>query len=391
MKIEDVQVIPANYRTDEKPPRVRSFALLKIITSEGLVGWGEACDNFGHSTPLTLKAFVDEKLRWVLIGQDPRRLEALMWRVRQDTNRYSGFRELTMQALSAVEIALWDIRGKLAGKSISELLGRFRDHLEIYSSSNVAFEVASPADYQLEFNRPLLERGVTNVKIRIGNNFDWDAAFVRAARSKFPRDVRLMIDAKYNYTTDSAIRMSRILAENDIFWFEEPIPDHNLDEMARLAAASPVPIAYGEHCFTVHDFRELVAHKAAHILQPDVAICGGIGEAMKITHFGEAMGRRVVPHCSGLTAVGLAASIHFAAAMPQFLVFEWDSSPFQPLRDELPTEPLFANQRIHEGRIAVPTGPGLGIEIDEAVLREYAHRLHPDLLSSFPIYGTPRI
>ena len=106
MKINDVQVIAANYRTDEKPPRVRSFALVKVTTSDGLVGWGEACDNFGHSTPLTLKAFFDEKLRWVLIGQDPRRLEALMWKVRQDTNRYSGYRELTMQALSAVEIAL---------------------------------------------------------------------------------------------------------------------------------------------------------------------------------------------------------------------------------------------------------------------------------------------
>src|SRR6185503_13242801 len=81
MKIDNVEVIAANYRTDEKPPRVRSFALVKVTTSEGLVGWGEACDNFGHSTPLTLKAFFDEKLRWVLIGQDPRRLEALMWKV----------------------------------------------------------------------------------------------------------------------------------------------------------------------------------------------------------------------------------------------------------------------------------------------------------------------
>jgi D-galactarolactone cycloisomerase len=391
MKIADVEVIAANYRTEEKPPRVRSFALVKLTTSDGLVGWGEACDNFGHSTPLTLKAFMDEKLRWVLVGQDPRRLEALMWRVRQDANRYSGFRELTMQALSAVEIALWDIRGKLAQRPVSELLGRFRDELDLYSSSNVAFEVASPADYQLEFNRPLLERGVKNVKIRIGNSFEWDAAFVRAARAKFPRDVRIMVDGKYNYSTDSAIRMSKILAENDIFWFEEPIPDHNLDEMARLTAAAAVPIAYGEHCFTVNDFRELVVRSAARILQPDVAICGGISEALKIAHFGETMGRMVVPHCSGLTAIGTAASLHFAAAMPKCPVFEWDSSPFQPLRDRLPSEPLFANERVRDGRIAVPNGPGLGIEVNEAVLREFAHRLHPDLLGSFPIYGTPRI
>jgi L-alanine-DL-glutamate epimerase-like enolase superfamily enzyme len=391
MKIEQIEVIPANYRTNENPQRVRSFALVKITTSDGVVGWGEASDSFGHATPLTLKAFLDEKLRFVLIGQDPRRLEALMWRVRQDANRYSGFRELTMQALSAVEIALWDIRGKLAGKSVSDLLGRFRDEVDLYASSNIAFTAESPADDQLEFNQAFLDQGVRNVKLRIGNTFEWDAAFVRAARLAFPANVRMMIDGKYNYTTDAAIRMSRILADNDIFWFEEPLPDHNLDEMARLMAASALPIAYGEHCFTVNDFRDLVMRKAALILQPDITICGGIGEAMKVTHFGETMGRTVVPHVAGLTAVGLAASLHFAAAMPRCLVFEWDSSPFQPLRDELPKEPIFATERIRDGRMAVPNGPGLGIEVNEDVLRQYAHRLHPDLLGSFPTYGTPRI
>jgi L-alanine-DL-glutamate epimerase-like enolase superfamily enzyme len=391
MKIEQIEVIPANYRTNENPQRVRSFALVKITTSDGVVGWGEASDSFGHATPLTLKAFVDEKLRFVLIGQDPRRLESLMWRVRQDANRYSGFRELTMQALSAVEIALWDIRGKLAGKSVSDLLGRFRDEVDLYASSNIAFTAESPADDQLEFNQAFLDQGVRNVKLRIGNTFEWDAAFVRAARLAFPANVRMMIDGKYNYTTDAAIRMSRILADNDIFWFEEPLPDHNLDEMARLTAASALPIAYGEHCFTVNDFRDLVMRKAALILQPDITICGGIGEAMKVTHFGETMGRMVVPHVAGLTAVGLAASLHFAAAMPRFLVFEWDSSPFQPLRDELPKEPIFATERIRDGCIAVPNGPGLGVEVNEDVLRQYAHRLHPDLLGSFPTYGTPRV
>ena len=112
---------------------------------------------------------------------------------------------------------------------------------------------------------------------------------------------------------------------------------------------------------------------------------------LRIAQFGDAMGHMVVPHCSGLTAVGTAASLHLAAAMPKCPVFEWDSSPFQPLRDRLPTDPLFSNERVRDGRIAVPTGPGLGVEVNEAVLREFAHKMHPDLLGSFPIYGTPRI
>ncbi|MFC2029605.1 mandelate racemase/muconate lactonizing enzyme family protein, partial [Chloroflexota bacterium] len=166
---------------------------------------------------------------------------------------------------------------------------------------------------------------------------------------------------------------------------------YDLNEMARLTAASPVPIAYGEHCFTIHDFRQLVEYEAADILQPDATVCGGISEALRVTHFGEAMGYRVVPHCAGLTAIGWAASVHFAACMPKFTVFEYDSSPEQPLRDELATEPLFSVETVVDGQIAVPTGPGLGVEIDEAFFKEFAYDLDERVARSFPTYATPHI
>ena len=366
-----------------------SLIVVKVTTDDGVVGWGEAGDSFGHSAPRTLQTLFEEKLQWVLLDQDPLDIGSLIGRVRQDMYRYSGFRELIMQAISAVDIALWDILGKVEGKSVAELLGKRRDSIEIYASGKPAFDVG--ADYHLDFNRPLLERGVTAVKIRIGNSFDWDARFVREAREVFPQEVRLAVDGKYNYTPDAAIDMAHVLGEVGIDYFEEPIADYNLEDMARVARASPVPIAYGEHCFTEHDFRELLGHGAAHILQPDAAICGGISEAMKVAALGSEAGVRVIPHCAGITTIGLAAGVHVAAAMPDFTLFEYDSSPYQPLRDDLPTTAVLSVDRVSDGRLPVPSGPGLGVEIDEDVFARHPYELDEGIAGSFPVYGTPHI
>jgi D-galactarolactone cycloisomerase len=389
VKIAKVELLPLSLRTDDVPPRQRFFAVMKLTTDTGLVGWGEATDSFGHSSPMTLRALVIEKVQWTLLDQDPLQLEELVTRMRHNLYRYLGFHDLVMQAISAAEIALWDIRGKVLGKSISELIGGRRDRLKLYASGKPAFTV--PTQYHVEFNQPYLDRGVKTVKIRIGNNFEWDANFVREARAAFPPDIRLFVDGKYNYTADSAIRMSRVLGEIGAASFEEPLADYNLDEIARVAAASPVPLAYGEHCYTVNDFREFIVHKAAHILQPNPTICGGISEAMRVVNLAEAWGHPIIPHCAGTTAIGLAACIHFASAIPNFTVFEYDSSPIQPLRDELPTDPMFAVDRVVDGCIPVPTGPGLGVEIDESVFEKYPYELDESIARSFPVYATPHI
>ncbi len=389
MQIKKVEVIPLSLATDDVPPRRRYYAVFKLTTDDGLVGWGEATDSFGHSSPMTLKALVAEKVQWSLLYQDPLKLEELIARVRRDTYRYGGFRDLLMEAISGIEIALCDIRGKALGQPVSALLGAYRDKVEIYASGKPAF--TEDAHYQLEFNKPFLDRGVKTVKIRIGNNFEWDERFVRQAREVFPAEIRLFVDGKYNYTADSAIRMAHVLADIGAYYFEEPLADYNLDEIARVAAASPIPIAYGEHCFTVHDFRELIVHKAAHILQPDPTLCGGISEALKIVHLAEAHGYPVIPHCAGTTVIGLAACLHFAAAIPKLDIFEYDSSIFQPLRDQLPSEPLLSVERTVDGCMRIPTGPGLGVEIDEAVFEEYPYVLDEKIARSFPVYGTPHI
>src|SRR5216684_6260289 len=136
MKITGVTVIPASYATDDNPPFRRSFAALRLDTDEGVTGWGEASDCYGHRYPLTLKALFEETVQWLLLGRDPLPLEDLMWNLRRTLYAPLGARGLVIQALSAVDIALWDIRGKMLGKSVSYLLGRKRESVPLYAEAN---------------------------------------------------------------------------------------------------------------------------------------------------------------------------------------------------------------------------------------------------------------
>ena len=159
MKITGVTVVPASYATDDNPPFRRSCAVLRLDTAEGVTGWGAASDCYGHRYPLTLKALFEETVQWLLLGRDPQPLEDLMWNLRRALYAPLGARGLVIQALSAVDIALWDIRGKLLGRSVSDLLGRKRDSVPLYAAGKPA--LYEPPEWNVEFFAPLLERGVT--------------------------------------------------------------------------------------------------------------------------------------------------------------------------------------------------------------------------------------
>jgi len=390
VSIQDAEIIPLSYGTDDKPPRRRYFAVLKVTTSDGVVGWGEATDCYGHSHPMTVKALFDERIKWMILGKDALKAEALLAEVRRVAHQQLGGRgAFITQLVSAIEIALWDIKGRIFGRSVSELLGSYRDRIRLYAACPPLHHI-TPEQY-LEISRELRERGVEAVKIRTGNNLAWDRQFARAMRKLLGEDIRLLVDGKFNYRTDSAISLAKTLEELGVICFEEPVADTDLGEMARLAAATSVPVSYGEHCFTIHDFRDLITHRAARILNPDACACGGIAEARNVAVLAQAFGLSVMPHCGGLTAIGMAANLHAAAAMPTFDLFEFDSRAHQPLRDEIIAEPLFSIPRVVDGCLEVPRGPGLGIEIDESVLKRYPYRLDTDIAATFPMYGTPHI
>jgi len=389
VKITDVEIIPLSYGISDKPPRRRFFAVLKLTTDEGVIGWGEASDCYGHSHPMTVKALFDEKLRWLLIGQDPLPLEALMQRLRTHVYHPLGARELVIQCLSAIDIALWDIRGKVLNKPIAALLGQHHERLPLYAATKPAFY--EPYERHMERIERLTSRGVRAAKLRTGRDLAWDTTYLREMRAMLPDEVEILVDGKYNYYPDSAIQVAQVLGEIGAVYFEEPIDDTSLDEMARVAVHSPVPLAYGEHAYTVNDFRDLIQRGGARVLTPDAAICGGITEMMKIAALAQAFQLKVVPHCGGLTAIGMAANFHAAAAIPNVGHFEYDARAVQPLRDELATEPLFSNERIENGSIAVPSGPGLGIEVNERVFERYPYEIDPQVASSFSVYGTRHV
>jgi L-alanine-DL-glutamate epimerase-like enolase superfamily enzyme len=389
MKITAVTVIPAGYATDDIPPFRRSFAVVRVDTDEGVTGWGEASDCYGHRYPLTLKALFEETVQWLLLGRDPTPLEDLMWNLRRSLYAPLGARGLVIQALSAVDVALWDIRGKILGRSISDLLGRKRESVQLYAAGKPA--LYETPEWNVEFLAPVLERGVKAAKVRTGRDFDWDKAMVERVRELLPDDVEMYVDGKYNYTTPSAARFSHVLGAIGVRAFEEPIPHLDLEVVRQLSEESPVPLAYGEHAFTVHDFRDLLLRGGVRMLEPDVTVCGGFTEAMKVLALAETHGAHVLPHCGGLTAVGMAANLQFVATYPEATYFEYDARPHQPLRDEPANGSPFALDKVSDGALQIPNGPGLGIEVDEEVFERYPYEIDQKIASTFPTYTTPHV
>jgi L-alanine-DL-glutamate epimerase-like enolase superfamily enzyme len=387
--ITNVEVIPAGYMGTFQPPRRRAFALVAITTDDGSTGWGEASDCYGHTHPLTVRAVVEEDLKWFLLGRPIDSFEATVAGLRQRVYPFLGGRELVRQAISGIEIALWDLRGKLHGQSLATMLGQRRDAVPIYASGQLVFH-QEPADYVTSFT-PALERGVAVAKVRLGKDMAWDRAWVTAMRQLLPDDVQLLADGKYNYSPDSAVAMSRLLADNGYIAFEEPVHDCDLGAVADAARRAPVPFAYGEHAFGVEGFRELV-DAGVSILNPDVTVCGGVAETIRIAELAAERGRAVMPHCGGLSAVGLAANIHVAAAFAEPMALEYDIQPLQPLRDEILADGApFAPDRLVAGALAVPLGPGLGVDVDRVALARFPYEIDREVARTLGEYASPHI
>jgi len=389
MKIVKVESIPLSYATDDDPPTRRSFSVLKLVTDDGLVGWGEASDCYGHRHPLAVKALFEEDLQYALLGRDPRSPDSMMRDLRNRVHASLGFREIVTQALSAIEIALLDVACQAEDVSISELLGRQSEEIPVYAAGKPA--LSGTVQSHVDFLKPVLERGAKAAKIRPGRDLEWDKEFVREMRALLGDDLTLMVDGKYNYYPDSAIELAQVLGEIGAHAFEEPITDVDLDAVRRVAEGSPIPLAYGEHAFGEIDFRNLIERAGVRIVEPDVTVCGGILEARRIAALAADTGVELIPHVGGLTAIGFAANLHFASSLPEAPLFEYDARSYQPLRDDLVDTAPFAPSQLVEGRVPVPTGRGLGIEIDEAVLTRFPYVIDEELLSTSRSYGTPHI
>ena len=366
MQIRDIEVI--NLRFEYPPDRRFRYAggtctgrvtsLIRVHTDSDLVGLGSV-----YSHPDLVRLIVEGQLRPALVGEDPSRIEGL-WKRCYKLTRWYGRKGAAVSALGGIDIALWDLRGKVAGKPISALLGASRSRVPAYASG--LLWKRDPADLEQEAKRHV-EEGYRAMKMRLGRHWGYDCVALAAVRKAIGHEVQLMVDGNARYSLDGASRMIPRFREAHIFWLEEPFPPEDPDSFREFRRSlSWVPLAAGENEFGEQGFRELIDPEIVQIVQPDCCRCGGLTPALRIAERAKAKGLQVAPH-TWSDAVALVANMHLVAATPHALTVEVDRTG-NPFIDDLLTEPL----QFEEGTIAVPDGPGLGIELNEEVVGRYA-------------------
>lgn len=354
----------------------RSATLVEVATDSGLTGWGEAFAQ-GLEPPQIAAAVIEHALRPLVLGANPLDIEVLWHRMYHQTRDY-GRKGSVIAAISAVDIALWDLAGRHYGEPVHRLLGgAFRDRVQPYATGFYRLRGQGEAPRLADEALAHFEAGFRLMKVKLGYGVDDDIAVIRAvARAIEGRGVTLMVDTNHAYGRAEALRLGYVLDELDLRWYEEPVAPEDIDGYCELRARLRTPIAGGENEHTMHGFRELLGRHAVDIAQPDVGSCGGLTAARHIVALAQANGIEVNPHVWG-SAVAQAASLHLIAALPvahhsvfaRPPVLEYDRSS-HPFRRELVTEPI----EMADGAVPVPQGPGLGITLRAETLDRFRIR-----------------
>lgn len=376
MKITRIETYAPRHRLARATgPSIRLYAerdalLVKISTDEGLTGWGETALVGGF------QALIEEVCAPLLLGQDPcnhRRLWHMLW----DATLGNGY------VVGALDMALHDLWGKATNRSIGDLYGgRLRDRVPVYASALSYVAGADPADRWLPEAEELVARGFSAIKMRIGRFPPaHELPLIARLRDALPDNVRLMADGNAAYTVPAAMRVGRALERIGLDWFEEPSPQlaPTQAEYAgyeTLVTSLDIPIAGGEVLQARGAFLALLRAGKVDIVQPDVAICGGIAECLFVADVARLIGVPCVPHCWG-GALSIVATLHALSLLPaptsgpmaEVPMLEYDTTE-NPLRTALLTTSI----EPAGGFLAVPTGPGLGVTVDEAALARLLSR-----------------
>ena len=353
MKI--TEVLTTHLRTNSLFVRVR--------TSEGVTGIGE-CSPMNCRV---VKAMIDHALTPLLIGEDPRDIDRLWHKMFYRTYKL-GVQGAQPEAIAGVDIALWDILGKVTGLPVSTLLGgRYRHKITLYAS--IGGGAGMTVEQMAAKVEEALAEGFTAIKIRM----DWrpdrldtdpvkDLAMFRRCREIVGPDFPLSFDVNNGYSVPTAIQQGRKLEALGLFHYEEPVAQYDYAGLAQVADALDVPVSAGEHEYTRWQFRDLIQQARVDIVQPDIVKCGGITEMKRIAVLAETFNKLWLPHQTQPT-IGTAANLHLCAALvncnrPQ------EYTRRRPELDDLFVQPLI----FEDGQMTVPDGPGLGLELDEAKL-----------------------
>ena len=389
MKITDIKI----YSVANPPPYFggRYWVFLKLITDTGVEGIGEVYAVPFH--PHVVKQMVLDVFERCVAGSDPFKIERL-WRIIYSAG-YTQRSDLSiMGVLSAIEMSCWDIIGKALDKPVYELLGgqvheKLRSYTYLYPEKSDKKDVYSDPDLAAERAIEYVKKGFTAVKFDpVGPYSAFDPRqlsmealelsekYVKTVREAVGGRCDLLLGTHGQMTASSAIRLAKRLEKYDPLWYEEPVPPENVEEMARVARSTSIPIATGERLSTKYEFANLLGKQAASILQPALGRSGGILEAKKIAAIAEAHYAQIAPHlyCGPIEG---AANIQIDTCSPNFLIQE-SMETWGGFQAEILTKPI----RWDNGYIIPPTAPGLGVELDETVAAKHPYtgkRLHLEM------------
>ncbi|MCC6353743.1 MAG: mandelate racemase/muconate lactonizing enzyme family protein [Verrucomicrobiae bacterium] len=345
----------------------RSVCLVKVTTRDGVVGWGE-----GYGPAGVVRAGV-EFLAPLVVGEDPLQGENLWQRMFLRSVDYAR-RGVLVAAISAIDVALWDVRGRLLGLPVSVLLGgRRRESVRAYATGMYFSEAAGQIGALAREARGYADAGFSAIKMKVGLSVQEDIANVGAVREAVGEGVELMVDANHAYNLREAVALARAIEPFRIGWFEEPLSPEDYEGYRELRDRTTIPIAAGECEYLRSGFLQLFRNRSVDVAQPDLCAAGGLTEVKKIAAMAEAFGVEVAPHSWG-TGIAIAAALQLLSNMdvaPGRMkmaepILELDRTE-NPLRDEL-VVPRFEPRG---GRVDVPAAPGLGVEVDEALLGKY--------------------
>ena len=374
MKVTDVRM--ETYRWPRHTPirngryvyPTNGLDVVRIDTDEGVSGIGlsgavleSQTEEGGASMDAArmVARSILEHLKQYVIGQDPFDTERIwdeMWQP-----KLVGRRGITTRVISGIDIGLWDIKAKVAGRPLYKMLGGFADKVPVYVAGGY-YEEGKGLEALAAEMQAAVAMGTNAVKMKVGGaTINEDVERVRAVREAVGADVKLMVDANCAYRYYEAIELARKIEQYDVFWLEEPVNPDDYEGHRLISRATSIPVATGENEYTRYGFRDLIQNRCAAIIQPDAMIMGGVTEFMKVAALAQAHDLPIAPH--GMQEV----HVHLVAAIPNGLTLEFYGGATDPMWGKMFKETL----RIEDGFVRPPDGPGLGIELNDEALAPY--------------------
>jgi D-galactarolactone cycloisomerase len=370
MKIVDIKAYPTSFPV---PPQdrvalgigtavKRDAVVVKVTTDEGITGWGEAHHGRAHTAVAKL---IETTLRQLVLGMDAMATTDVWEKLYRAQLASHGMGAGACLAISGIDMALWDIKGKALKQPLYRLLGGASKSIAAYAGGvSLGYQ---PESELVAEARKSLDQGYKAIKLRVGDSPGRDIARLRAARKAFGDDLVILTDANIGYSLEDVRRVMPVLDEIRAGWLEEPFPAHDYRTYREAKLLGRTPLAAGENHYTRFEFNRVIEDGAITILQPDLSKCGGITEALRIAALASSWKLPIHPH-SSMTGLNHAATIHFLAAIGNGGYFEGDVSKSNLFRDELVENPGVVDRN---GNVRPLDKPGLGLEVNETFLAKH--------------------